>query len=306
MSRAAASGEVGLLAEEAAQRLLSVFSDAGFACLRQIHGLCATHPENKRAGLLQVGLDLVLKWDVEVVHEETVRLETSYPEVPTLHSYTYLWLLDRLCSDRDLASLSVPPVAEAYAGFMKRLVAHRDVRAGRSFAEGPELFRRTVYVDCFRGAYHDLLQRRGLWSTRTASVPAKLACPAPCAELTVGPEEAASQVGAALATSRRVVVPRYDAEEDDAAATSQVSSRSGSALKSAMLSANNGPAIGEAKRPQPKATPPTVFALPGDGVADARSARLSEVAPPSESKSLETKAITVTGPCFFGNEAQQE
>lgn len=251
-----------------------------------------------------MGLDLVLKWDAEVVHEETVRLETAYPEVPTLHSYTYLWLLDRLCSDRDLGSLSVPPVTEAYAGFMKRLVAHSDVRAGRSFAEGPELFRRTVYVECFRGAYHDLLQRRGLWSTRTASVPIKLACPAPCTEPPVGPDEAASQIGAATTPSRRPLLASRNAE-DTAVAPSQVSARSASVLKSAMLSANHDPVV-ETHRPQPKTAPHAVFALPRDHLLETRSCRLSEVGPPTDTQSLETKAITVTGPCFFGNEAQSE
>ena len=291
-SRAAASGEVGLLGEEAAQRLLSVFSETGSGCLRQIHGLCAAHSESKRGALLNVGLDLVLKWDAEVVHEETVRLETAYPEVPTLHSYAYLWLLDRLCTDRDLGSLSVPPVNEAYAGFMKRLVSHADVRAGQRFLEGPELHRRTVYVECFRGAYHDLLQRRGLWSARTASVP-----PAPynvCADPPVGPEEAASQVGAP---------PRKadDQRGAEVASASHVSSRGTSVLRSAMLSASPG---GGATTGTVKGPPPAVFALPQPLVED-QSCRLSEVAPPSAAQTLQTRAITVTGPCFFDNETQQ-
>ena len=316
VDRAAASGEVGLLGEEAAQRLLAIFAEAGAACLRQIHALCAAHADSKYEALLSVGLDLVLKWDADVVHEEAVRLETAYPEVPTLHSYVHLWLLDRLCSDVELGSLSVPPVNEAYAGFMKRLVAHADVRAGVRFTESPELYRRTVYVDCFRGAYHDLLQRRGTWAMRTTSRRNRPARADP------GADEAASQVG--LSPSRCGGAPRRECDN-------ATSLQAGNVFKSAVLTAApparaDGGACESASQvwipssrcaaaPQRESENPTssqsrkvlnsammaATPPPALNAAPQDVERLRDAARPSSAQSLQTKAIAVASPCFFGN-----
>ena len=60
--RAAASGEVGVLGEEAAQRLLSIFAEAATCCLVQLKELALQHGIGKHDALFEVGLNLVLKW----------------------------------------------------------------------------------------------------------------------------------------------------------------------------------------------------------------------------------------------------
>ena len=186
-SRAGASGEVGLLGEEAAQRLLSIFAEAAGACLVQMHVMSLAHGDAKYNTLYNVGLDLVQRWDYEVAQEEAVRMENAYPEVPSLHSFVFLWLLDRLCDDVEIKTLSVPPLSHVYASFMKRVASHADTRRGREFIDGFELCRRTVYVDAFRGAYHDFLHRRDAFPQRAAVKTRR--------EPVVSPDEAASQIG---------------------------------------------------------------------------------------------------------------
>jgi hypothetical protein len=184
-----ATGEVGLLGEEGAQRLLAIFAEAATACLAQISELSSAHGAGKFLQLWRVGLDLVARWDRDVVHEEAVRMQADFPETHFLHSFAYLWLLDRLVSDRDLEHLAVPPLAEVYSIFMTRVARHGDVVKGLSFLGGPEAHRRCVFVDAFRGSYHDVLQ---------ASLRARSSLVRPISrpiDVSVKPHEAASQVG---------------------------------------------------------------------------------------------------------------
>ena len=310
VQRALACGEVGLLGEEGAQRLLSVFSEFASLCLRQIHDMSCAHGQDKFQALYKVGLDLVARWDGDVLHEETVRMETSYPEVSALHSFVYLWLLDQCFPARDLITLAVPPLPEAYAIFMRRVAQHADVAKGRVFMDNPEVFRRTVFIDAFRGAYHDLVQRR-VRAARAATpglvvrfVPSDAAFDA-----AVAPEDAASEVAARLvareqlSNSFAVQGPEPPAAKSPASsALPAVESPAGSALQAAMARET-----GAAEKPGParERFPPsmhlsTSWVHGGDktiqGPADAEAG--SALAPPS-STSAATRTVPVTGPCFF-------
>jgi len=293
--RAGASGEVGLLGEEAAQRLLSIFVEAAMSCLGQIRSMSMQHGDGKFNALFQVGLDLVQRWEADVVQEEVIRVVTIYPEVPALHSYAFLWLLDRLCGDCDIKTLEVPPLSDVYAGFMKRVAAHRDVRQGRSFLAGPELHRRTVFVEAFRGCYHDVLQRRK--SQRGASRPH--ISPLGRAELSISPDEAASQVGVAGATAR--VLEATGSARSGASSATVESRPAPSALQRAMQASERVPCGHYVAAEAPtggRAPPDATFSLLAGAPA---IPCLSDVAPPSPSD--RTKAVTVAGPCFFSHDA---
>ena len=267
-SPAAACGEVGLLGEEAAQRLLSIFSEAAGSCLSQIHTMSMQHGQAKHIALYNVGLDLVQRWEPDVVQEEVVRIETTYPEVQSLHSFAFLWLLDSFCHDSELHSLSVPPLAETYACFMKRVAAHRDTRNGPSFMTGPELYRRTIYVEAFRGTYHDLLQRRKLHSvpTRTHSK---------MREPQVTPEEAASQVGVAP------LLQRIIKSEEASGLLSSQTSQGPSALQTAMRVSTE---------------------TEQDAGLYMTAGNTGVHLPTSPEQSNLTKAVSIDGPCFFNRD----
>jgi hypothetical protein len=266
-----ATGEVGLLGEEAAQRLLAIFAEAAGSCLAQIHIMSLAHGESKYSALYNVGLDLVQRWDREVVQEEAVRIETAYPEVASLHSYAFLWLLDRLCEDAEMSAVPVPPLSEIYAAFMRRVANHADTRRGRDFLEWPELCRRTVYVDAFRAAYHDFLHRRG--KAHGASLHATLrARREPC----VVPEEAASQVAEARPFRSRAL--RSAAPSDCSTAKASSATKPPSALHMAM------------QRHAP-------FTAAAEALGDAKSPVRAALDAPSESGAPE-----VGSPCFFAQE----
>ena len=75
---------------------------------------------------------------------------------------------------------------------MKRVAAPRDVRQARAFLAASELHRCTIFVEPFRGCYHDVLQRRTAQRVAQRSR----------VQLSVSPDEAASQVGVAGAAAR--------------------------------------------------------------------------------------------------------
>lgn len=299
--RALACGEVGLLGEEGAQRLLSVFSEFASVCLHQIYEMSYSHGAEKCQALYKVGLDLVARWDGDVLHEETVRMETSYPEVPALHSFVYLWLLDRCFPDRDLLSLAVPPLPDAYAIFMRRVSQHADVAKGRAFIDNPEVFRRTIFIDAFRGAYHDLMQRKLREARAVPGVFARLAAPPSVTyDATVAPEDAASEVAARLAA--QVACP-------SACARSAPSARSspGSALQLAMAreagaqgEGATAPPVRAEQQGEPPMHLPTALVSATAAQADAlRACETTSALVPPSCGSDATRAVPVVGPCFF-------
>ncbi len=292
--RALACGEVGLLGEEGAQRLLSVFSEFASVCLHQIYEMSYSHGQEKCQALYKVGLDLVARWDGDVLHEETVRMETTYPEVPALHSFVYLWLLDRCFPDADLLSLAVPPLPDAYAIFIRRVAQHVDVAKGRTFIDHPEVYRRTVFIDAFRGAYHDLMQRR---LREARCVPGVISRPAGVAgtsyDITVAPEDAASEVAARIAAQGGRV----------SCARAAMRSPAGSALQTAMARETDAQAASRTQLGDPPMHLPTDLVSAPPGEQEQVSETGSALVPPS---SHGTRAVPVSGPCFFAVSAEEE
>ena len=300
---------MGVLGEEAAQRLLSIFAEAATCCLVQLKELALQHGIGKHDALFEVGLNLVLKWDVDIATEETSRMELAYPEISSLHAYVFLWLLDILCSNKNLHTPAIPVIGEIYAAFMKRVADHRDVRKGVRFLETHELVRRSVYVDAFRWVYHDVVQtairRRVQYS---AEYPAHLVRSP--RETHVLPQEAASQIGS---------LQRFDAHEESLSERAHsiacgLQPDTTSALKLAMTTEAAavvghaaGHAAGHPSAQWSQSHPNTVFSLPTLTMSAAVSEEnnqvgleLSEVAPHSASSaSGGTKAVTLKGPCFF-------
>ena len=274
------SGEVGLLAEEGPQRLLDVFAETAMVCLAQIVEMTLSHGRAKFGLLYGLGLDLVATWDRDVIQEECVRMEHAYPEVGALHSFSYLFLLDKLFSDRDLHAIGVPPMLEAYAAFMRRVAKHTDVRKGRAFLDAPCAARRVVFLECFRGAYHDLVQATCRAPAKCAAVPVTSAL---CLEAGVLPEEAASQV------SRRAPPSSHMLLQTPVAGGLEASS---CAPRSALASAV------ERETQQPRAP----SAEHDEGSTTGRDA--SETQPAAGTvRTRQTKAVTVSGPCFFAQDA---
>ena len=295
--RVGASGEVGILGEEAAQRLLSVFAEAATCCLSQLRTLALQHGSDKHDTLFEVGLNLVLKWDADIANEETSRMELVYPELSSLHTYVFLWLLDKFCSNEDLHQPSIPGVGEIYGAFMKRVAGHRDVRKGEIFLErSGELSRRSVYVDAFRCVYHDAMRRSIRWSTQQRNEQ-PISVPRRPREHHVVPEEAASQVGMQQPYVDNESQMRRTANEND----STLSKRS--AFKCAMgkeRASITPPAVQQSTQGAPDGifpvtTPNNLVAESIDGKSE-----LSEVVPRSNSQtSAQTKAVTIGGACFF-------
>ena len=162
-----ATGEVGLLADENAQRLCSIFGEAGYRCLADLRDLSAAHGQDRFPRLFRVGLDTVASWSAELLREETQRLEAQYPELPALFAFVYLSLVE--LSHEATEDLELPPLDEVYHGFMKRVAAAPDVAKGLGFFELPHACRRATFVEALRNALHDALQRRRRKRPRTAA-----------------------------------------------------------------------------------------------------------------------------------------
>lgn len=288
--RAAASGEVGVLGEEAAQRLLSIFGEAATCCLEQLSELSLQHAASKHNVLFAVGLDLVLKWDSDIASEETGRMELTYPEISALHTYVFLWLLEKLCSNDTLHNPGLPPLGEIYRLFMKRVASHRDVRQGQQFLRSSELVKRSVYVDAFRWVYHDAVQkaiRSHVQQTATHQTKhARLS-----RDDLVRPDEAASQIG----LQQPLTV--------QALAQDEKTSEQKSALERAML--NEEERVQSQSSRTPHFHPGDLFVMPArekwreESEISDMPEHHSESVPSPDAESEGTKAVTLQGPCFF-------
>lgn len=158
-----ASGEVGLLADENAQRLCSLFSEAAWECLLTLRDMSLSRGAGtaRFKELYAAGLASVSTWNAEVVREEVVRLEARYPEAVTIFQYVYVLLAKEVGDDPQSALTDAfPPLEEVYHIFLRRVCASPDVLAGASFFSEPMIQRRVVFLECFRNAMHDVLRRR--------------------------------------------------------------------------------------------------------------------------------------------------
>lgn len=157
----AVTGDVGLLSEENAQRLLSIFAERAMSCLESFRQIAqsrsrdaAQAEKNCARGLASVG-----QWSVDVLNEEVMGMEAMYPETSSLHRYVYVAVVSELASAHPIGGLVIPPLMECYHAFLKRLVASSDVARLTHFLESPMAHRRVVFLDAFRNAYHDLARR---------------------------------------------------------------------------------------------------------------------------------------------------
>ena len=156
-----ACGDVGILSDENAQRLCSIFSEAAWSCLSTLRSMSARHGPTRFRDLYLAGLSCVRNWNADVVREEVVRMQAQYPEADTVFQYVYILLIKEVGDDACSATGSAfPPIEEAYHVFLCRLCACPDVCGGETFFNLSLLERRIVYIECFRNALHDVLRRR--------------------------------------------------------------------------------------------------------------------------------------------------
>lgn len=177
------SGDVGLLADENAQRLCSIFSEAAWECLSTLKDMSRKHgaTSGRYKDLFAAGLASVRTWNADVVREEVVRIQAQYPEAETVFRYVYVLLIKEVGDDAVAATGPLfPTMEEAYHLFLCRLCSAPDVC--ESFFSQPLLQRRVVFMDCFRNALHDVLRKRtggrpAMSSTTSAPPPPERSSP---------------------------------------------------------------------------------------------------------------------------------
>ena len=161
MTQLAVTGDVGVLAEENAQRLVSIFAEAATSCLGSLHEVAEARskPGAVRLQAYARGLASVRNWSLDMLNAEIARLEAQYPETATLHRFVVISMLSEAAYAHAIASLHVPPLAETYHAFLKRVFACSDTQDVARFLDAPLAQRRVVFIDAFRNAYHDVARR---------------------------------------------------------------------------------------------------------------------------------------------------
>jgi hypothetical protein len=161
----AVSGDVGVLAEENAQRLISIFMEAGMSCLLHLRDVVekelrskgkdlTTFPKFYKSGLASIG-----QWSSDMLQGEVADIEAQYPETRKLHQFVFVSVLSEAVYSNGMTNLMIPSVSETYHSFLKRLVGNADVQRGAQFLEMPLCHRRVVFLDAFRNAYHDMARK---------------------------------------------------------------------------------------------------------------------------------------------------
>lgn len=157
------TGDVGFLADENAQRLVSIYIEEiseTLQCLRQaVEAHVAGVPAACSRTLFDRGLALLRQCTVDVVSEQAAAMQARYPETEVLHRYVQISLLSEAAYAQAMTTLVLPTVAETYHAFARRIAGHPDVRNGPSFLEQPLSARRVVFLDAFRNAMHDEARR---------------------------------------------------------------------------------------------------------------------------------------------------
>lgn len=150
------------MADENAQRLCTIFSETAWDCLLTLRDMISGHDSARFDDLYEAGLSCVRGWNSEVVREEVLKFQSTYPETSTLFKYVYVLLLKEVGDDFDLATQRMPNLEECYHLFLCRVCSSSDVKRGASFFSQPLLQRKALYIECFRNAMHDVLRRRTL------------------------------------------------------------------------------------------------------------------------------------------------
>jgi hypothetical protein len=336
-------GDVGVLKDEEAQRLLSILGEAATGALSSLRRLAQQHPAAKFDKLFQAGISSIGTWNAEVVREEVQKMTASYPETHDLYRYTYLSLLSNI--NPELDRFYVPALEDFHMAFIRRVCENDDVRRGTFFFALPFAHKRVLFVECFRNALHDMMRKFSLASTdagarrdrggavyhapraaeRTplcGAAPAQ-ATTAGCAEERGGGDSAGasrpSHSGgrrAAPADARKSPPPAAATTltRETLAEHSQTMTRDkrgrGTALARSMKEMDR---TGEAARREPTVDRPRRIEAGGEppgasACLKRRNASLSDVAAPSSVRS-ESKAIPLKAePCFFsgGEDARRQ
>jgi len=161
----AVSGDVGVLAEENAQRLISIFMEAGMSCILHLRDVVEKELRSKGKDLTtfhkfyKSGLASIGQWSSDMLQGEVSDIEAQYPETRKLHQFVFVSVLSEAVYSNGMANLMIPSVSETYHSFLKRLVGNSDVQRGVHFLEMPLCHRRVVFLDAFRNAYHDMARK---------------------------------------------------------------------------------------------------------------------------------------------------
>ena len=161
----AVSGDVGVLAEENAQRLISIFMEAGMSCILNLRNVVEKELRSKGKDLASFqkfynsGLASIGQWSSDMLQVEVSDIEAHYPETCKLHQFVFVSVLSEAVYSNSMANLVIPTVSDTYHAFLKRLVGNSDVQRGLHFLEMPLCHRRVVFLEAFRNAYHDMARK---------------------------------------------------------------------------------------------------------------------------------------------------
>ena len=172
MNDVTAVGEVGLFADEVAQRLCSVFGEAAHGCLDTLKKLSSGRggPE-KFLGLYQAGLATVPQWTVDIIQDEVARMEAKYSESQLLLHYVYVLLINLVDPTNVAAPSYIPSLVEVYHLFLKKVCANPDVQLGSRFLDQSFACKRAIFLECLRMALHDLVRQHYRFSPAPARRP---------------------------------------------------------------------------------------------------------------------------------------
>lgn len=153
------TGDVGFLADENAQRLVSIYveeiSDT-LTCLREaVHSHVRLTKGACPRATFERGLAVLQQCSADALVEQVAAMQARYPETDVLHRYVLVSLLSEAAYAEAMTSLVLPTVVETYHAFARRVALHPDARQGLAFLDQPLAARRVVYLDAFRNAMHD-------------------------------------------------------------------------------------------------------------------------------------------------------
>lgn len=154
------SGDVGMLADENAQRLVSIFQEGATLFLVDVkEAVLAANPVKQQQVAFVRFLATARGWTQDVTQPVVAKLEATYPETSVLHRYVVISVLSEAAYAQGITVLNVPPVAEAFNVFLQRVTSSSDVQDVPHFLAAPLAHRRVVFLEAFRNAYHDVARR---------------------------------------------------------------------------------------------------------------------------------------------------
>jgi len=280
----AVTGDVGVLAEENAQRLVSIFMEAGMSCILNLKDVVEKELRSKGKDpsafqkFYVAGLSSIGHWSSDMLQIEVADIEAQYPETRKLHQFVFVSILSEAVYSNSMANLVIPSISETYHAFLKRIVNTSDVQRGTAFLEMPLCHRRVVFLEAFRNAYHDMARR----------------C-ANAQELVTVSSALAHRASTLASMSQEGSTDRKHRATNGSASTttSEDVKPTKSRLQRAMLEASETPLP---PLPPPK-TPPAASAIGAVDGAPSEKAP-SELAPEKDAKNV----VLLDSPAFFEEE----